>query len=63
MNLCPYCYEQVSNVPINGDDSLEFCDQCERIVEGKTITHKTTAEFINGWNSINRFAWSTGGRV
>ena len=36
MRLCPYCKTEVSGIGA-GDESLDFCIECDVLVEGNTI--------------------------
>jgi hypothetical protein len=38
MELCPYCKEPVSQRQAGEDDWIDFCDHCDVVVEGNTIT-------------------------
>jgi hypothetical protein len=35
VNVCPYCDEEVRSLP---PDGIDYCPECEVIVEGDTIT-------------------------
>jgi len=37
MNKCPYCNEEVRQVPVGLDDSLDYCETCDKVVEGHTV--------------------------
>ena len=37
MNYCPYCYSEASGVGY-GDESLDWCSECEILIEGQTLT-------------------------
>jgi formamidopyrimidine-DNA glycosylase len=37
IQACPDCHEEISQAVV-GDESLDYCEWCERITEGSTIT-------------------------
>lgn len=43
MIVCDACGEEVRVMSI-GDESVDYCEQCERIVEGNTLYARTIEE-------------------
>jgi hypothetical protein len=35
IETCPYCEEEITSL---GEDALDYCPECEVIVEGEAIT-------------------------
>ena len=40
MNLCPYCLQEVTCIM-----DIDVCKECERVVEGETITSPPKDDF------------------
>ena len=36
MKVCPYCGNEATGVG-GGDEFLDFCQECDRIIEGETV--------------------------
>ena len=42
MRLCPYCKQEATGVGTS-DEFLDFCTECDRLIEGMTIEVEETA--------------------
>jgi len=36
MKVCPYCKQEASAIGA-GDETLDFCHECDQVIEGETI--------------------------
>ena len=46
MNLCPYCYNEAGGIGA-GDECLDYCHECDKVIEGNTITEDDLQEEQN----------------
>ena len=40
MNLCPHCHNEAGGIKVSDDDFLDYCHECDVLIEGQTITEK-----------------------
>ena len=45
MRLCPYCKQEATGVGTS-DEFLDFCTECDRLIEGETIEVEETAHSV-----------------
>ena len=43
MKLCPYCDSEASAIGA-GDEFLDYCSECELVIEGHTVDEQTEKE-------------------
>ena len=46
MKVCPYCYTESGGCG-GGDEFLDYCDECELIIEGSVIDVKDTVDELD----------------
>lgn len=53
MNICPFCKTEAGGIG-SGDEFLDYCHECSRIVEGETIDDmELEQQFQQWWQSID----------
>jgi hypothetical protein len=45
MHLCPYCLSEATGIG-NSDEFLDFCKECDRLIEGETIEVDETTYLV-----------------
>jgi hypothetical protein len=58
MRYCPHCQEEAGGKKVADDDFIDYCYECDKIIEGQTISKSEAGNLLHAEiSSIDHWNW------